>query len=73
MSGYVIVRTDHGRTEFVTPPASEHSYTTDIRKAKRWAAREAAQREACGNESVHTVESFLGKITETTTTKGDTP
>ena len=44
---YVLVRTDHGRREYVTLPGSKKSHSTDIRKARIFPSEEAAQQEAC--------------------------
>lgn len=47
---YVIKRTDQGRG-YVTPPGSAHSYTRDLREARTFTTKEAANRERCeGNE-----------------------
>jgi len=52
---YVIERTDQGGG-YVAQPGSRSSYTTDIRRARKWPTREAAERERClGNEVVVSV------------------
>ena len=59
MMGFVIVC--NGR--YVAPSGSEHSYTTDISKARRYPTREAAERDRCPeNERVASVESLLQPI-----------
>ena len=50
MQGYVIRNRDTGR--YVAFPGENSSYTTNILNARRFATRELAQREACGNEHV---------------------
>ena len=50
MQGYIIQSRDTGR--YVAYPGSESSYTRDILKARRFATREQAQADACGNERV---------------------
>lgn len=37
---------------YVAPPGSHKSYVRDAAEARRFASREAALKEACGNESV---------------------
>lgn len=58
---YVIERTDHGRREFVTQAIGPRgsSFTPDITQARTFATREQAQREACENESVRSVDDLL--------------
>ena len=56
---YVIVRIAPRGIEFVTRGGSASSYTTDIRKARRWPTEKEAQKEACGNEHVRSVDSLL--------------
>jgi len=47
---FIIKRHEDGR--YVAVSGSAHSYTKDIRKARIYRTREAAQADACGNESV---------------------
>lgn len=55
--GYVLRRTDG---KFVTPSGSEHSYTSDLMKARIYPTRDAADTDRCvENESVVPVESLL--------------
>ncbi len=64
MSDFVIVRTDHGRTEFVSDPSTNGtggSFHRSIGKARRFSTREAAKAEACENESVQPIDNFLGR------------
>ena len=54
---YIIQRHDG---QYVTPSGSLHSYTKDLRQARRFVSVAAAERELCpGNERVVTVESQL--------------
>lgn len=46
---YVLRRHEDGK--FVTPPGSAKSYTARLRDARRFATKEAAEADACGNES----------------------
>lgn len=48
---YIIRRLDQGGG-FVAPPGSEKSYTRNRLAARRFPSREAAQADACGNETV---------------------
>jgi len=48
---YVIARNEDGA--FVAPPGREKSYTKKLQEARVFRTREAAQRDACGNETVH--------------------
>lgn len=59
--GYVIKCHGNGRFDgwYVNAHPDPHSYTPDIRKAKRYTSQDAAKADACGNESVHSVESQL--------------
>jgi hypothetical protein len=50
MQGYVIRSNDTGK--YVAYPGSKSSYTRDILNARRFATREDAKRDACGNETV---------------------
>jgi hypothetical protein len=56
MRYYVLQRGDGA---FVTMPGSEKSYTRTLRKARSYSTAEAAQRDACGNETPVPVESLL--------------
>ena len=54
---YIIMRQDGA---FVTPSGSASSYTRDILKARKFATREAAERERCPeNESVVSLYAIL--------------
>jgi hypothetical protein len=57
MMGFVLVRHEDGK--FVCPPGSEQSYTKDLAKARIYPTREAAEKDKCGNESVHPITDFL--------------
>lgn len=46
-------RVEDGR--YVTPPGQAKSYTADVMRARRFPTREAAEREACGNERAQEV------------------
>lgn len=46
---YVIERAPR---EYVAPHGSEHSYVRNIEDAAKFPTREAALREACGNEHI---------------------
>lgn len=62
MTRYLIVRTDHGRREYVASPQinpTGSSYTRDIRLALLWPSQEEAARQACSNEHVVPIESEL--------------
>lgn len=52
-----VLRRDDGA--FVAPPGEPKSYTRDVRHARRFATRQAAQSEACGNEQAIDVLSLL--------------
>lgn len=56
---YVLRRNEDGA--FVRPPGSRGSYTHNLRLAARWATKEAAEKEACGNETAWPVEHCLGR------------
>lgn len=58
-SGYVIVRRDHGRVEFVTVAGEASSFTRDIRSARIWLSKDRAEIEACDNESVEPLSTHL--------------
>ena len=54
---FVIVRTDG---QYVTPPGSEKSYTTDLTKAQTFRTIEDAERNRCvGNERAVSVSSLM--------------
>ncbi len=51
---YVIQRTDG---KYVAPPGREHSYTSKLQHARKFASREAAERDLCiENERVVSLE-----------------
>ena len=50
MTWFVLWNLDQRR--YVARPGEAHSFTRDLLKARRWRTREAAEREACGNERV---------------------
>lgn len=58
---YVIVCHGNGRFDgwFVAPGGSQHSYVKNLQDAKTWPTREAAQADACGNESVHHISEVM--------------
>lgn len=47
---YVLVRVSGGPRAYVAPPGSRKSYTTDLRKARRFPTLTAAEADVCGNE-----------------------
>lgn len=48
--------------KFVTPSGSEHSYTSDLTKAKTFPTRQAAEQYGlCGNERVVPVSDLLNR------------
>lgn len=59
--GYVAVCQGNGRFDgwYVNANPDPHSYTPNIRKAKRWSTRLEAESDTCGNETVVSVESQL--------------
>lgn len=57
MSGYVLRR--HGDGAYVRPPGSPGSYTNRIEFARIFPSREAAAKDACGNESAVAVDEVL--------------
>lgn len=59
MRQWVIKRHEDGW--YVTRPGSAKAYSPDIRKARVFPTREAAQADACGNESVVSVEEEIGR------------
>lgn len=50
MRGYIVQSKDTGR--YVAYPGGNSSYTRDILNARRFATREDAKRNACGNERI---------------------
>jgi hypothetical protein len=42
----------HTARAYVAPAGQERSFTGDFRKARKFATREAAERECCGDEKV---------------------
>lgn len=50
---WILRKTDASGNQrrFVTPDGSHHAYTAKRENAKQFATREAAEREACGNET----------------------
>lgn len=54
---YILKKTEGGRKPYVAESGSESSYTASLAKARRFATREAAKAEACGNETPVYVES----------------
>lgn len=55
MATYLIRRHEDGK--FVSLPGSEHSYTKNLKHARKFPTREAAVADGlCGNESVITLE-----------------
>jgi hypothetical protein len=56
MNGFVLKRTDG---QFVTPPGSQRSYTNSLQSARIFPTREAAQQDACGNETVVPLDQLL--------------
>ena len=58
---FVLQRHEDGK--FVATSGSKHSYTNNIRVARTWATREAAQADACGNESARDVADLLQEPT----------
>lgn len=52
---YLIIRTDNGKREYVSDPnrnGTGQSYSRDLRLAKLFPSREAAELDRCGNESI---------------------
>ena len=45
--------------QYVSRPGSRHSYTRKMEEARTFPTEEAAKEDACGNETVHPVESLL--------------
>ena len=61
---FVIVRHSDGDRfdgHYVAMDGSQHSYTKRLEEAKVFNTREAAKREACGNESVRGIEEVIGR------------
>lgn len=56
---YVIQRNEDGK--YVAPPGREHSYTNKLQNARVFNAREDAERERCGNETIVPVAQALGQ------------
>ena len=58
MNQYVLRLNEGARTGwYVAPAGSERSYVKDLRKARRYKTREAAEKDRCeGNERVSTIE-----------------
>lgn len=56
---YVLVRTEHGKTEFVARPGRDHSYTDRPQDAQIFVTHEEAERYRCGNEVIRTVEEAM--------------
>ncbi len=54
---FVLVRNEDQK--FVCPPGAEKSYTSDLTKARIYPSRETAEKDKCGNESVHPIADFL--------------
>lgn len=54
---YIIKRIDDGK--YVAAQGSKSSYTTNIAKARRFAVRDDAVRDCCGNERVVSIEEAL--------------
>jgi hypothetical protein len=61
MGGFVIRgrRRPDGPLMYVAVSGSESSYTRNLDRARRFPTREAAQRDACDNESVVPVDDHL--------------
>lgn len=59
--GYVIVCHGNGRFDgwYLNANPDPHSYTPNLRKAKRFSSYAEAKAECCGNESPESVESQL--------------
>lgn len=61
MASYVIIRQDGAYVS--DGRLSSSSYTTTLQRARRYASREAAERDLCpGNERIATVESQLSPV-----------
>lgn len=54
---YILKKTEGGPKPYVAEAGSESSYTASKAKARRFATREAAEADACGNETAVYVES----------------
>lgn len=52
-----ILKRDDGA--YVAKPG-ERSYTKDLKHARVWTSRDAAERERCSNEAMTTVEAEMG-------------
>jgi hypothetical protein len=55
---YVLKRNEDGA--YVAQPGSASSYTNNIRAARKFPTREAAQADACGNEHVADIYAEVG-------------
>lgn len=58
---YVIKRLDQGGG-YVAPVGSARSYTQDATKARTFDSKEAAQRDACDNETPVSVASLIERL-----------
>lgn len=56
---YVIQRNEDAK--FTAPPGQQHSYTRKLQAAWTFPTREAAQAQACGNETVVSTDEVLRK------------
>lgn len=56
---YVLINAENGK--YVALPGHAKSYTTRLKSAATFATREAAEREACGNERAHSVSDLVGR------------
>ena len=58
---FVLICHGNGKYDgfYVAMDGMEHSYTNNLRFAKRFPTREAASNNKCGNESVDTLENQL--------------
>lgn len=54
---FVIQNDETGK--LVAASGYEHSYTTFLQMARTFSTREAARKEACGNETVYDVQELL--------------
>ena len=61
---YVLICHGNGKYDgcYVAVEGSRHSYTPNLRNAKRFPTKDSAEANACGNESAHTVESQLSPV-----------
>jgi hypothetical protein len=58
MASYVLKRNEDGA--YVAPPGQRGSYTRRLENARKFRTREEAERNACGNEYVETLEQAAG-------------